>query len=181
MGGNSVIAIPEEGVALDSPEMFYLLTSPEEIEEAKVSDKIKSAYHEAGHAVVAICLGAKMVRACITPTHTMMPWGERHWIGVCSWIQNSDGAPHVVGIAGVVAEAILDNTWNEYFGDDLLIEEISDSDAEYLNDANCEEASFRAYHILHRNWAFVIRVADALISDKSLTNWQILQLREEAP
>lgn len=57
-------------------------------------------------------------------------------------------------------------------------EEISDTDAEHLTDENCDEASFRSYHILRRNWDFVVRVADALISDESLTDWQILQLRE---
>jgi hypothetical protein len=177
----SAITSAENGLDLASEEAFNLLLTPEEIREEEKQDKIKAAYHEAGHAVVAISLGSNLVRANITPTHTNQPWGERQWIGSCSRMRDPKEAPHVIGIAGVVAEAILANEWDENFGDYLDLTEISESDAEHLTESNCDEASFRAYHILHRQWDFVVRVADALISEESLTDWQILQMKEVKP
>ena len=168
-------------IALNSPELFGLLVSPAEIEEAKKRDKINAAHHEAGHAVVAILLGSTLVRANITPTHTKQPWGERHWIGSCTRRSDARDKLHLIGIAGVIAEAILSNEWHENFGDSLDLSEISESDAEHLTEGNVDEASFRAYHILHWHWDFVIRIAQALIEEESLTDWQIIQLRDMKP
>lgn len=171
--------IPEEQLfELDGPEVFNLLNDPEAIENAKLEQMIATAYHEAGHVVVATCLGAKLVSAYIQPTNTERPWAERHWIGQCSWAQGTDGAPHVVGIAGEVAEAVMRNEWDARSDGNLDIRDLNEIDTAHLTEENFKEASFRAHQILIANWGFVGRVAGELIHRGSLSAWEILQLRE---
>lgn len=79
--------------------------TPDEIEQ---HDKLRSAIHEAGHAVVALTHGV-IVKAWLERSSTKDPRFEKTWIGHIQNVHGGFGETYkYVGIAGVVAECVSD-------------------------------------------------------------------------
>jgi len=149
-----------------------------DLSEIQERDKLGAAFHEAGHAAVALALGSASVRAWIAPTGTAKFMEEKTWTGKCSYGNTNNESRAVIAVAGVVAEAIRGDEWNENWAEDfwLSADELSPTDAEGMAGFNFEEIAARAHAILTEGWRLVESIAAALMRDESLTDWQLLQL-----
>ena len=166
-------------IALDSTELFNLLFTPEEIEEAETQGKIDVAYHEAGHAVVALELRGNRVLAYIERNPNGPSFGERAWTGKCQWWGTSELLEVIgpaVGVAGEIAVLMLRGEWNDESPWRLGPEDFNEIDAKRLSEANVVMALRDAGEILAERWPWVEAIAQALLKEESLTNGMILEL-----
>lgn len=132
-----------------------------------------TAYHEAGHAVVALALGARNVEAWVNS-----PCFQS---GVCHMLATfRPGMRPVVGVAGKVAEAIMGDGWDEDFSDYHQLGEFSQPDIDAIGDAQLQKVATVAHAILSYQWDFVERIAQALIEKKHLTAREILDLEGDS-
>jgi hypothetical protein len=175
----SSITIPKEGLALDSTEIFPLLLTPEEIQEAEKQDKINVAYHEAGHAVLALELRCDHVRASIERNPNGPSFGEHGWIGNCQYWALADLLEVVapaIGVAGEVAVLMLKGEWHEAMPWDLGLDAFNETDARSLTEDNVVMALRDASEILEERWSRVEAIAQALLQDEFLTDGMILEI-----
>jgi hypothetical protein len=169
----SAIIIPEDGLALDSTEIFHLLLTPEEIQEAEEQDKINVAYHEAGHAVVALELRCDLVMVHIEPNLNRPSFGEYAWFGKCQWRGKAElleAIAPAVGVAGEIAVLMLKGEWNEEMPWCLEPEDFNETDAKSLTEDNLVMALRDAAKVLTKRWSRVEAFAQELLEHEYLTN-----------
>lgn len=108
-------------------------------------DRRVSAIHEAGHALMAVCLGYG-ADAWVHPNETGEPLAEKTWIGHMIWRNRpvEYGHPHarMIAVAGMVAETLWKNGHDEeyaepYGWEDHLFDEDSMSYSDWRL-AGCE-------------------------------------------
>lgn len=148
-----------------------------DVEALRLLDKERVAYHEAGHAVIALSLHLRFVRLQIEPWHTLIPMDEVFWIGQCSYVGARPEHEPMLGFAGLIAEFIHWDDWDEDWWLDLELDSISESDAAGIEkSANWGDDSSQVYGILSDKWESVEKIAAALIRDEVLTDRDIWNL-----
>ena len=143
-------------------------------------DKRDAAFHEAGHAIVAIALKSRWVRAWIWKNDTENPLEENTWRGKCTSHNEDPESKAIIGIAGAVAEAIVKGEWDDCWVFDFCEWDLSASDAEMIEGWDVEHIAEKAHHILMEKWHQVECIASELIKEDSLTDGMILDLIEAA-
>ncbi len=144
------------------------------------------AYHEAGHALMAYLLGAKVQRVTIEPDHDDGP--DRQGDTRVLWRRAADGEQALarkmvqVCLAGPVAEMIYSNEpyhpglvaawaadWREAWDTAGLLHADERKRLTYL-----EEVSIQLYHRLQANdlWAALASLADHLLAHETLEGKQ---------
>jgi hypothetical protein len=146
-----------------------------------------TAYHEAGHVVMAVKTGGRIVRASIAP-----PWDdeiERYGETITVW--NSLSAPEIyryeiaVSLAGPVAEMIFNNEevevkvvaeWQADWSRAMISAlQLAKDEAQAMILLNRGTDSIRQFMNSDAGWAAVASVADLLLAHETVEHEQCLE------
>ena len=150
----------------------------EGIDDLGECDKERVAYHEAGHAIVAIAHGCSVFRTHISVNYEVFKiLGERRWEGACKYHNSRPEYEPLIAAAGIVAELILSGGWSPDCWLDIEVSELSEPDSVGIHMAErWDECFLRTHAILAEKWEIVDRVARALMEWRLLTEEDLLQL-----
>jgi hypothetical protein len=145
-------------------------------------DRMATAHHESGHAVVARALGLEVTRVTLAPY-----WQRAGRLGVCCTRYSDDPngcwAQAVTDLAGPVAEqkfaryplatvAMLERSaWKTDF------KNASESLRELGGAVTMKQAGNMAAHLVGEHWGAIVRVAAALAADGELSGTSLERLR----
>tara|TARA_R110002073_G_scaffold20123_10_gene72596 strand:- start:5196 stop:5687 length:492 start_codon:yes stop_codon:yes gene_type:complete len=135
-------------------------------------DKEITAFHEAGHAVVAWLLGCDRIRVAVWPNPDGDENDAKYWLGNCSHSETGTGSQKH-GLAGLAAEIIRENPDSDGYELQEFIDcgiiEPSETDRAAMDGYTIDDCQ-NVVAMLRANWAVVTDLANLLQSDEILTD-----------
>lgn len=147
-------------------------------------DRVATAYHEAGHAVVALAVGRPVAKVSIRPDADRLGWcqfGKGRFKPTEDWVENE----LLIALAGMAAEARQTGTYDRVAaGQDLRhARKLSVNRANERQMARLEKRMLhKCEHILGDDacWAAVEAIAAALLADNEISGRRAAHLFAEA-